>query len=119
MQHQSDINQDFVSVSPFFGVSFIAGLKTAGDIIEISYEPILLYGIIYHDNLTEEFVSLKSYYEDIAKNTILTNTLNISINPFKAGKFSPQVGFGISYNNYLSYSREVKEELYDEDSGIV
>lgn len=119
MIHQSDINQEFVSTSPFAAFSFIAGLKTAGGRIEISYEPAFLYGIIYHDNHTDGEPNTITYYEDIAKTSILINSINITSIPFNYGKFSPSIGVGFSYNNYLSYSREVTEEIYFEDSGIV
>lgn len=119
MKHQSDLNQGFVSTSPFAGFSFIAGLKTAGGRTEISYEPAFMYGIIYHDNHIDVEPNTIIYYEDIAKTSILTNSINITAIPFNYGKFSPSIGIGLSYNNYLSYSREVTEEIYYEDSGIV
>ena len=119
MEHQSDVNPDFISTSPFTGLSFIAGLKTAAELIEISYEAALSYGIIYHDNYSEEFDNLISYYEDIARTTIFTNNFNIGINPLNTGKIRPHVGFGIFYNIYTGYSRELTEELFYEDAGLV
>lgn len=119
INHQSDLDKNFTSTSPFGGISFQAGVIVSDRDLEIFIESSLLYGIFFHDNAIELNTEITGYYEDISKVTLFSNSLNLGISPVKFGKFSPYFGMGVSYNNFLSFTREIREELFYKEYDLV
>lgn len=119
INHISDIDESFVSNSPFVSFSLMGGITVLDGTFEINIESSVLNGSFYHDHNIEMPLNITAYYEDITKATILSNGLYIGINPFKAGKFTPNIGAGISHNLFLNSSRSVTEELLYNDFSTV
>lgn len=119
LKHISLINSSFISQSPFVGISLFGGMRIFKGLIKISFESSFNYGIIFHDDYINEAGNITTYYEDITKTTILSNSINISIKPVEFGKISPFIAVGANYNTYLNYSRELIEEQLFNDYNLV
>ena len=118
IQQSSDIYNS-VSTSPFAGAIVSLGFSALNDHVEIRIESGVLYGIIYHDITTELNPNVTGYYEDISNVSLLTNSINLYFSPFRFGKFIPNAGIGISYNNYLTFNEKLTEELFDSSTNTV
>lgn len=111
LNHQSVLDQEFVSQSLMLSSSLLFGISLNRDKVELSFESSISSGTINHNNRIEVVGIESIFYAESIETSIFSEGFSIGYKPLSSKRFQPYIAFGVNYNIYTNYDRTVVKDV--------